>query len=306
MKWRLLLSVFVLICLFSSLCCPSSEAQSPSTPTVKKSTDSTKTDDGDELSLEWFKFKNRHPAVGVSGGKTSFARENLSVPVQDAIAIGLELGFRRANAPAYSDMARVNSEALYFTYYKGAEVTSPTLQMPESINAMRFGAASRNGYGYYFGSGSESVTFLHGSSGLSWTILNANDDSAAFAANQPLATFGSSLRFGEAWMPSIEFRIAEPVSIQLQYTWNQVYPRHMFWYWAGSGTIEAIADGLTVWFVREIAQSSPTATPIMYFLLRNGVSAAFKALRANKMNWPFNTEAPLNMHTFSLGVNVIF
>ncbi len=263
--------------------------------------------DVSELSLERFKLLDRSPAIGLFGGTTSFGRKDLSAPVEQAIAFGIDLGFRRTNTIGATAVTSTHSDGIIMSYHKGADVVAITSGIsPESIDAFRIGVASRNGYGYKFGSGIEGVSFLHGSSALSWTVLNAAGDSLAIATNQPLARFGSSLRFGEAWMPAIEFRVADPVSIQLQYTWAQVYPRHMFWYWLGSGTIEAVADGLTVWFVKEIAQASPLATPVMYFLLRNGVSAAFKALRANRMNWPFNTEAPLNMHTFSIGATVVF
>lgn len=272
--------------------------------TARRQKDKVETD---ELSLERFKFTDRRPAVGLFGGMTSFARKDLSAPLENAIAFGINLGFRRGHATGPSAITTMHEESIYASYHKGGDVVASTPQIvTEPINALRFGIASRNGYGYKFGSGPEGVTFLHGSSGLSWTVLDVSGDSAALASGQPLARFGSDLRFGEAWMPAIEFRVADPVSLQLQYTWNQVYPRHMFWYWLGSGTIEAVADGLTVWFVKEIAKASPTATPVMYFLLRNGVSAAFKALRMNRMNWPFSTEAPLNMHTFSIGATVIF
>ncbi|MDZ4746143.1 MAG: hypothetical protein SGJ05_09100 [bacterium] len=260
-----------------------------------------------ELSLQRFNFSNRRPAVGLFGGMTSYERNDISANLENAIAIGLELGFRRDNSESTTTLSSLFSEGIYFSFHKGATGAPDSLsQMGRSFNALKFGVAARNGYGYKFGSGPQGIIFLHGSSSLSWTVLNVPDDSIARAGGEPLADFGSSVRFGDAWMPAIEFRIAEPVSLQLQYTWSQVFPRHMFWYWLGSGTIEAVADALTVYFVKEIAQSSPVATPIMYFLLRNGVSAAFKALRMDNMNWPFATEAPLNMHTFSIGATIIF
>lgn len=261
----------------------------------------------DKYPLERFNFLDRRPTISVFGGTTSFAMKDLSAPIENALALGVELGFRRDKNHEHPSVMSSHWESAYLSYHKGGDVAAATPQIiTDPINAFRFGIASRNGYGYKFGSGLEGITFLHGSSGLSWTVLNVADDSLARATNQPLADFGSDVRFGEAWIPSIEVRVAEPVSFHVQYAWNQVYPRHMFWYWLGSGTTEAIADGLVVYFVQEVAKSSPIATPIMYFLLRNGVSAAFKALRMNRMNWPFNTDAPLNMHTFSIGATILF
>ncbi|MCX6139269.1 MAG: hypothetical protein NTX15_00280 [Candidatus Kapabacteria bacterium] len=115
-----------------------------------------------------------------------------------------------------------------------------------------------------------------------------------------------ALRFGEAMRPSLSWRIAEPISLRVGYEWSQVYPRHMFWYWALSQTIEGIADAAATYLAREIGKSSPAAMPIMYFLLKNGVAAGFKALRMNQMNWPFTTVAPLNIYTWNVGVAVHF
>lgn len=273
--------------------------------TVFISKDSTFTTES--LALRKLGFAGMKPFIGVAGGTTSFSRKDLSAPIENAVAVGLELGFRRNSTLPSTSISTIRSEAIASSYHMGANVVATAPQIvADKINLFRIGLLSRSGKGYNFGSGPEGIALLHGSSILSWTVLGVDGDSVAVATGQPLARFGSALRFGEAWAPAIEFRIAAPVSVQLQYTWSQVYPRHMFWYWAGSNTIEAVADGLTVWFVDEIAKSSPMAAPVISFLLRNGVSAAFKGLRMNRMNWPFSTEAPLNMHTFSLGATVHF
>ncbi len=104
----------------------------------------------------------------------------------------------------------------------------------------------------------------------------------------------------------IDFRFSEPVSLVVRYDWTQIYPRHMFWYWGLSLMIEGVSSGLMSAFINTIGKSSPVALPIMNFILQNGVAMGFKALRMNKMNWPFDTEAPLNVMTYSVGVNVHF
>jgi hypothetical protein len=44
----------------------------------------------------------------------------------------------------------------------------------------------------------------------------------------------------------------------------------------------------------------------MYLILLTGVSAGFKALRMNQMNWPFETAAPMNVQIWNVGASIHF
>ena len=80
----------------------------------------------------------------------------------------------------------------------------------------------------------------------------------------------------------------------------------MFWFWGLSQVIEGIASGGMNIFINAIGRSSPAAVPVMHFILQNGLSLGFKALRMNKMNWPFDTEAPLNVMSYTVGIGIHF
>jgi hypothetical protein len=96
-------------------------------------------------------------------------------------------------------------------------------------------------------------------------------------------------------------------TVNAAYTWDQVYPRHLFWKWAGTSVIEGIASGLVDAFVKAIGNSSPKAVPVMNFVLRNGLAYGFKSLRKSNMTWPFGADTPpLNIETFSVGATVSF
>jgi len=52
--------------------------------------------------------------------------------------------------------------------------------------------------------------------------------------------------------------------------------------------------------------ASPTAVPVVHFLLKNGLSYGVYQLRKEKMNYPFDSEAPIVNDTFKVGVTFIF
>jgi hypothetical protein len=46
--------------------------------------------------------------------------------------------------------------------------------------------------------------------------------------------------------------------------------------------------------------------PIMYFVLKNGISYVFYTQLQEKMNWPFNSETPLTIETIKIGASISF
>ena len=75
----------------------------------------------------------------------------------------------------------------------------------------------------------------------------------------------------------------------------------------GSEIIEGAADGIAGMVARTtFGRSSPKSLPIFNFILRNAVAYGFKELRREKMNWPFDTAAPLNITSWNVGLSVSF
>jgi hypothetical protein len=150
------------------------------------------------------------------------------------------------------------------------------------------------------------VNFYAGTSVLSWNVVNSRGLTNDSLQNLALQEFDGSLRFGASAQAGIGIQLTKGVELRGSYDWSQVYPRHLFWFWAGSGAIEAFADGAAEMFVKAVGKSSPIARPIMHFLLRNAVSMGFKGLRQHQMNWPFETVAPLNLQTWRISLAVTF
>lgn len=250
-----------------------------------------------------FDLGQRSPSVGVWYGGASSSRDAAG-PIAPNAMFGVSLGMEREKAWLETENIIVhNGTGLYFAY--GPHATG-LATASSTVDLLRFGFMDETGYGYRLGDASN-ISFLVGQSSLSWTSIA----SATLPINEPgqaqaIRDFEGNLRFSETMRPTLAWRIASPVSLRVGYEWTQVYPRHMFWYWALSGGIEGIADAAASWFAREIGKASPEAMPIMYFILRTGVAAGFKALRMNQMNWPFETAAPMNVQIWNVGASIHF
>ena len=248
----------------------------------------------------------KKPYVAPVGGYSMWSLEN-TADIEPGFAAGVTLGFEGSRPVGLtSGITRTQASGLYFLFHTKGTASASTF----AAQAIRFGFSSKEAYGYVFNEGEmPGVYFGATKAPLSWYSVSVDQptgDVGVIPGTAALARFPDALRFGESSTANVDFRVAGPVAISLNYEWAQVYERHMFWYWGLSSLIEGAADGLAGWFVRAVGKSSPTALPIMHFLLRNGVAMGFKALRMNQMNWPFTTVAPINIMTYSVGVNVVF
>ncbi len=167
----------------------------------------------------------------------------------------------------------------------------------------RFGIGRSFGYGYKIGSAS--VTPYHAYS-LDWTRVKFYNMPSNPVEQQLLNPFNNTFRFGTSTEGGIRVKIAPHFIIESAYERSIIFPKHLFWKWAGSVLIEAGGQVALDNFIKEIMDSSPYAAPVMSFLLKNALSYGIYELRQSKMNWPFNTVAPLAYDQFKFGVTLSF
>ena len=63
--------------------------------------------------------------------------------------------------------------------------------------------------------------------------------------------------------------------------------------------IDFLAEGVLI-------EKVPAITPILYFLLKNGLSYYTYTLKQEEMNWPFETVAPLTLESLKFSVKISF
>jgi hypothetical protein len=172
------------------------------------------------------------------------------------------------------------------------------------INRWQFGVGSMKGYGHKF---TEKTNLLfYSASNINWSGIDY-DEKAQIPTDQKLIDrFADGIRFGESFEGGIKFQVYEPIAITASYERQIVYPRLLFWKWAGSGLLFGIGEGIISHFSEKIIKASPTFGPFFNFVLLNAYKYGTYELRKKRMNWPFVTEAPLMYEGFNVGLSFTF
>lgn len=259
-------------------------------------------------------LRQRHPHLQATYGTLEFDRKGLGGSRTQITNYGFVVGMEDARSIRnHTSIVRYQNNGVFFNYGVSkpidglALVEDSIVDGPStSMNVYSFGFIDESGYGYKLGEGS-ALKFLVGKNAV-WSSVDPQSFDATLSsdARQTVRDFTGSIRFGATMNPTVEFQVIKPLSIRAGYTWTQIYPRHMFWYWAGSEMIEGIADGIVMASVKAFGKASPSSLPIMNFVLRNAVAYGFKTLRKNSMNWPFETAAPMNITGYTIGVSLNF
>jgi hypothetical protein len=170
--------------------------------------------------------------------------------------------------------------------------------------AYRFGFGSRLGYGYMLGP----ITLIpYHQNQFIWTkLMTTRPEDISEEDNDILDRYEGTYRFGVSTEGGAKLELFKSISVVASYELGVVYPRHIFWPWLGSYVIMQTGLGMVSVFAEDIVKSSQVFGPIMYFLLKNGISYAFYKGLQDRMNWPFDSETPLTMETFKLGVSIKF
>ena len=150
------------------------------------------------------------------------------------------------------------------------------------------------------------IMLYHGSS-IDWSSLKFNySDNVTLRDQNKMSKIADGARFGQGFTGGIEFKLGQNFGIHCGYEQQQIFPRHKFWKWCGSELIEVVCNGLAEEFSDRVMDNSKIFGPVVYFIIQNAVSYGFYELRKSEMNWPFDTEAPLYLDKFSVGINFAF
>jgi hypothetical protein len=286
-------------------------------------------DDKDTTAKDWHK-RTRHnwfksdwkwrfhgsPFIEVNYGMGTPKSDKLVSKFADVGLLEVKLGYSTINS-FNEDIVDFNDKFVFVSRLSAdIKKSDATLGVMKS-SLLRIGFEERSGYGYKIGN----VAILpYISRGAAWSRLLMIDYPAQFYLNlKPqmslqdaindtdiLNRYHDNVRFGTVWEAGIRLDYSKAISLDAGYQASVVFPRYMFWKHVGSAIIEEAGLKALDNFIDEITDSSPYVAPIVNFLLKNGYSYAFYALKKEKMNWPFATEAPLTYETFKFGVTFTF
>lgn len=301
-------------------------------PLLAQVVDSTDTEDDEEFFERkherwWKNWENKDwtdwefrgsPFLEGSYGIGKIENKNMFYDFKRTGLAELKLGYS-TREDFFDEKVIEFSDKYFFLSRLGSDLIETDPKLNELRSEMwRFGFAKRSGYGYKLG---ELSILPYHASGVVWSRLHMKDfppsvwpaiypplpgQLAAEADREFLNRINDSFRFGTNIEAGINFDIASSVGFNVGYEASVLFPRHMFWKHVGSMIIEGAGMGILEKFIDEISDSSPLSVPFVNFILKGAYSYAFHSLKKEKMNWPFNTEAPLTYETIKFGMTFTF
>ncbi|MBI3259577.1 MAG: hypothetical protein HYZ54_08915 [Ignavibacteriae bacterium] len=253
-----------------------------------------------------FKFRQERPVIEPTYLISMVKHRELnSTSFANLGGFDLRLGYAKKEENKYSKSLIDYKMTCLFVGYNSKDFAT---SKPETGNIessiLRFGFGDKEGLGYEVDN-DVSIVPYHATSAL-WTRLSVNTLPADTLDAATVNLFNDTFRFGKQAEAGILIQFTKNSGITLGYEYSVIFPRHLFWYWAGSEVIDGIVQGATDNFVRAISKSSPNAAPIVAFILKNGISYGMYELRKKNMNWPFNTAPAMTYNAFKIGVNMAF
>jgi hypothetical protein len=243
------------------------------------------------------------PTIELNYGFTRMGLKSISDKFASPGMLELKLG--SATDKSYNGSDDITKYTLNFFHLGNfsTDISGNRKSADLIANSWRLGVGWASGYGYNLGNGFEITPYNQNS--FDWTIVNM----VSTPDNPPdiIITdfFSKTLRFGNSFQGGVQFKFNN-IGIDAAYERSVIYSRHLFWKWGGSELIEVTGQWLVDLFVEDILDSSPGAAPVVNFLLKNALSYGIYELRQEKMNWPFETAAPIVFNQFKIGVNFVF
>ncbi len=253
---------------------------------------------------QWIYFGRKMPTISILYGITEVSNENIFDPFSDANLLELQLGHTARKTSRYAEnILKYKFKYLYLGYISSDLAGDSQGQDKLNSKNWRFGFAGSKGYGYKLGS---AAIILYTSYSYDWTSVDFTNEATNQSDQITIDRFEDGIRFGTSNDGGIKIVATSIISLDVNYQRSIVFERHLFWKWAGSAVIEAVANGLLEVFIKEVFKSSPDAGPIVNFLLKNALAFGIYELRQEKMNWPFPSTPPLSFDSFRFGVTFTF
>ena len=262
-----------------------------------------------------FGFSHSNPAISLQYGMAKINREDINEQFVDPNLVELKLGYIKETPAWETDYILKQSYKYLFLSNTNNQLSGKEANGTEIESDMwRVGFGRSVGYGYKLGENSAIV--LYNSYTINWSRIDFKfpdimtiNPLALFVYNQDLEVlklYDEAFRFGTSGEGGIRVKALQNVMFDVGYERSVVFQRHLFWKWAGSALIEVVSQGLLNGFINEIFESSPAAGPIVNFILKNALTYGIYELRQDKMNWPFNSEAPVSCDQFKFGLTFMF
>ncbi|HQF42600.1 MAG TPA: hypothetical protein PK073_06775, partial [Ignavibacteriaceae bacterium] len=222
-----------------------------------------------------FDFDNTHPAISLQYGLSSINRHDIQSKFLNPNLIELKLGYIKERDFENSDyIIDHRYKYIYLSNESNKLAGKEAIGSEIAADMWRFGFGRLHGYGYKVGENSAIIPYY--SYTLNWSNIDFKYPENQSLINnddiEKLNLYDKSFRFGTSSEGGVRFKLIENLILDAGYERSVVFQRHLFWKWAGSGLLEAAAQGLLDGFINKIFKSSPAAGPVVNFLLKNALA----------------------------------
>ncbi len=252
-----------------------------------------------------FKYEfSGNPTITANYGISKISIENFNESFGNPSLLEVKLGYTHENSNFNEDnILEYNFKYFYISDISVDLANNSSGSADLRTDLWRFGFGRSTGYGYNLGS---AAIIPYHTYSFEWSKLRMEDAPFNIDDKNTTDLYNQTFRFGNSMEGGIKFQFSPNISIDAGYERSVIFPRHIFWAWAGGAAIEAAGQWAIDGFVNEILDSSPYAAPVINFILKNALSYGLYELRHDEMNWPFNTAAPLAYDQFKFGVTFVF
>lgn len=273
-------------------------------PSLLSQTDSTEDSWYMDMSEEMAAWRNKTPAISFNYGFSNISRTDVQAPFADNNLLELKLGYvyKRNKYADYIYKSTFNYLLVNHnsTDLAGGSSTASDIE----TNNWQFGVGWSGGYGYKIGE-QASVTPYYAST-FTWTNMDFSDKPLSTNDERVKELYDETIRFGTSSEAGVRVQATKLIVLEAGYERSIVFERHLFMKWVGSGIIEIAANSALDVFINEIFKSSPSAGPIVFFVLKSALGYGLYELRKDKMNWPFPSAPPILLDNLKIGVSLTF
>jgi hypothetical protein len=245
----------------------------------------------------------RKPMVELSYGVSSLRHRLFAGELDNAGEMEIRLGYSKTS-PKIDNVVDLSAKYVFFNY--SASNLFGRSPDPAKVRSeiSRFGIGSRGGFAYDLRS---SYLYPYTQTALLWTRINTGRPIGLSANDSAiLDRYEGAFRFGASAESGIAFGLGEIFSVRTGYEVTAIYPRYVFWPWLGSYALAMVGSGAISHFAEEIIDASPTLGPIIYTLLRGGLTYGYYLLVRDNQYWPFSSETPMTTDGFRFGFTMTF
>jgi hypothetical protein len=252
--------------------------------------------------VDWAWGGKFNPYIEVDAGYGSLSHQKVSGSFADAGSIDFRIGY--VELKNYKDYIHTLDERYLFGTYFSSDNVGTADPGEITTEMWRFGVGNRLGYGYRLGN-SSLIPYNQMQLVLSQPEFSF-DSTLSSSDTEVLTRLEGDFRMGMTYEGGIKFNIASTFAINAGVEGAIVFPRYKVIHWLGSYALQAASLGIVSYFSESIVDTSPFFGPIMYFILKNGIAAAWYFAMKDEMYWPIASETPLAVETFRLGASFTF